>query len=408
MRIKASLLLILSLLLFSCSKDEGPDLSSENKILSFKITSNGDAFNGVINEQSKTITLTTVALETNSTLVPEISISQNATISPNPSSAQDFSQNITYVVTAENGEQTTYTVITNNTPIASEKKILSFQLNIDDEVFDGVINHASLTIEIETDKNPSYVSPIIMISDGATISPNSSEPQNFNSDIQYTVTAEDETSNVYTVMTKWISFNSVNSAISTSDIATRYYSNATPYVRTTYVDLSIPNSNIILENDANSYEIEPYNYTTYENNDLLNTSFQFEFPTDIVTAIDYKLKYIVDGQVKSVSPFNLDVLSENAPEIISSNQTNYSYNDTLILTGNNLLPGLRIVAHNGLIYQFNESSVSVNDDGTELTLLLDTNINMFPSWVGGTSPSETPLIMYYNARNGQTLVVDFN
>jgi len=408
MRIKASLLLILSLLLFNCSKDEGPDLSSENKILSFKITSSGDVFNGVINELSKTITLTTFALETNSTLVPEISISQNATISPNPSSAQDFSQNITYIVTAENGEQTTYTVITNNTPIVSEKKILSFQLNIDDEVFDGVIDHASLTIEIETDKNPSYVAPIITISDGATISPDSSEPQNFNSDIQYTVTAEDQTSNVYTVMTKWISFNTVNSAISTSDIATRYYSNATPYVRTTYVDLSIPNSSIILENDANSYEVSPYNYTTYENNDLLNTSFQFEFPTDIVSAIDYKLKYIVDGQVKSVSPFDLDVLSENAPEIISSNQTNYSYNDTLIITGNNLLSGLRIVAHNGLIYQFNESSVSVNDDGTELTLPLDSNINMFPSWVGGTSPSETPLIMYYNARNGQTLVVDFN
>jgi hypothetical protein len=127
-----------------------------------------------------------------------------------------------------------------------------------------------------------------------------------------------------------------------------------------------------------------------------------------VTANNYKLKYIVDGQVKSISNFDVDILSENLPNIISSNQTNYSYNDTLILTGQNLMPGIRIAAHNVLIYQYNSSFVSISSDGTELTLSLDTNQNMFPSWVGQPSPYPTPVIIYYNGRYGETIIVDFN
>lgn len=495
MRIKVPILILFSLLLINCSKDDGPKLSSENKIISFKIIGNDGEFNGVIDQSSKIITVTTsdidlsnsitplieisnnasispsastsqnfsqnvqytvtaengneaiytvvvnssdkkitsfnitpnettfsgvinesnntitieaIGLELNSTLIPEIEFSQNATISPSASSEQDFSQNVEYTVTAQNGEQVTYTVITNNTPLSDEKKILSFQFNMDNEIFDGIIDHSTLTIEIDTYRNPTNISPTISISDGATISPDSSELQNFTNDIQYTVTAANQNSNIYTVKTKWISFNTINSAYNTSDIATKYYSNATPYVRTANVDLSLPNSKIILENTANSYELNFTNYNTYTFNDNLFSSFQIEFPTSIVTANNYKLKYIVDGQVKSISHFDVDILSENLPDIISSNQTSYSYNDTLILTGQNLLPGIRIAAHNVLIYQYNSSYVSINSNGTELTFPLDVNQNMFPSWVGQPSPYPTPVIIFYNGRYGETIVVDFN
>lgn len=495
MRIKASLIILFSLLLINCSKDDEPKLSSENEIIAFKITGNGEEFNGginqstktitvttsdldlsnsitpiieisnnasispsastpqnfsqnvqytvtaengneaiynvivnssdnkitsfsitpnettfsgVINESNKTITIETIGLELNSTLIPEIDFSQNATISPSSSSEQDFSQNIEYIVTAQNGEQATYAVITNNTPLSDEKKILSFQLNIDSEIFDGIIDHSALTIDIDTYKNPTNISPTILISDGAIISPNSSEPQNFTNDIQYTVTAANQSSNIYTVKTKWISFNTINSANNTSNIATKYYSNATPYVRTSNVDLSLPNSKIILENDINSYELNFSNYNSQVSNGTLLTFFQIEFPTNIVTANNYKLKYTVDNQIESISNFEVDILSENIPDIISSNQTNYSYNDTLILTGQNLVPGIRIAAHNVLIYQYNSSFVSTNSDGTELTLPLDVNQNMFPSWVGQPSPYPTPVIIYFNGRYGETIVVDFN
>uniref|UniRef100_UPI00058B6F87 hypothetical protein n=1 Tax=Psychroserpens damuponensis TaxID=943936 RepID=UPI00058B6F87 len=137
-------------------------------------------------------------------------------------------------------------------------------------------------------------------------------------------------------------------------------------------------------------------------------SFIIEFPSNIVTANNYKLKYLVDEQVKSISNFDFDILSENLPNITSSNQTSYSYNDTLILTGQNLVPGIRIAAHNITIYQYNSSYVSISSDGTELTLPLNVNQNMFPSMVGQPSPYPTPVIIYYNGRYGQTIVVDFN
>lgn len=382
--------------------------SSDNKITSFNLTPSETTFSGVINEVNNTITIETIGLEVNSTLIPNIEFSQNATIYPSTSSEQNFSQNIEYTVTAQNGEQETYTVITNNTSLSDEKKILSFHFNIDNEIFEGIIDHSALTIDIDTYRSPSNISPIIVISDDATISPDSSVLQNFTNDIQYTVTAANQSSNIYTVKTKWISFNTINSANNTSDIARKYYSNATPYVRTSNVDLSLPNSKIILENTSQSYELNFTNYNTYMANDNLYSSFQIEFPTSIVTANNYKLKYIVDGQVKSISNFDVDILSENLPDIISSNQTSYSYSDTLIITGQNLLPGIRIAAHNVLIYQYNSSYVSINSDGTELTLPLNINQNMFPSWVGQPSPYPTPVIIYYNDRYGETIVVDFN
>ena len=495
MRIRISILLIFSLVLLSCSKDDEPELSLENKIISFKIIENGEEFNGVINQSTKTINVTTsnldlsnsiipiieisnnavispsasasqnfnqniqytvtaengneviynvivnssdnkitsfnitpdettfsgvinesnntitietIGLELNSILIPEIGFSQNATISPDSLSEQDFIQDVEYTLTAQNGEQAAYIVTTNNTPLSGEKKILSFQFNIEGEIFEGIINQSTLTIDIDTYKNPTNVSPTISISDGAIISPDSSQTQNFKNNIEYTVTAANQSSNIYTVRTKWISFNTINSANSASDIATKYYCNATPYIRTSHIDLTLPNSKIILENDMNSYELNFFNYTSQVSNDILFTYFQIEFPTIVVTANNYRLKYIVDNQVKSVSNFGVDILSENFPDTISSNQTNYSFNDTLILTGQNLVPGIRIAAHNVLIYQYDASFVSVNSDGTELTMSLNTNRNMFPSWVGQPSPYPTPVIIYYNGRYGETIVVDFN
>ena len=73
-----------------------------------------------------------------------------------------------------------------------------------------------------------------------------------------------------------------------------------------------------------------------------------------------------------------------------------------------MVTGIRIAAHNVLIYQYNESFVSINSEGTELTLPLDVNQNMFPSWVRQPSPYPTPEIIYYNGRYGETIVVDFN
>ena len=68
----------------------------EAKILSFKIN---DTYIGTINEEAKTITVYVPEGLDLKTLVPTITVSDNATLSPQSGIATDFSQPVTYTVT---------------------------------------------------------------------------------------------------------------------------------------------------------------------------------------------------------------------------------------------------------------------------------------------------------------------
>jgi len=70
-------------------------LSLENKIISFKIIENGEEFNGVINQSTKTINVTTSNLDLSNSIIPIIEISNNAVISPSASASQNFNQKCT-------------------------------------------------------------------------------------------------------------------------------------------------------------------------------------------------------------------------------------------------------------------------------------------------------------------------
>ncbi|NLB09448.1 MAG: hypothetical protein GX832_07265 [Clostridiales bacterium] len=76
-----------------------------SSILSFCYGSAG----GTVDELSGTINMTLPA-GTGSTFAPTIEVSPFATVAPASGTAQDFSKPVTYVVTAENGAQSTYTV----------------------------------------------------------------------------------------------------------------------------------------------------------------------------------------------------------------------------------------------------------------------------------------------------------
>ncbi|MFA4975818.1 MAG: immunoglobulin-like domain-containing protein [Candidatus Paceibacterota bacterium] len=65
---------------------------------------------GVVNETEKTISLTVPFGTVVSALVPTITISEKATISPDTNIAQDFTNPVTYIVTAENGFTQNYIV----------------------------------------------------------------------------------------------------------------------------------------------------------------------------------------------------------------------------------------------------------------------------------------------------------
>lgn len=371
--------------------------SSDSKIISFSITPHNTAYAGVIDDTTNTITIEAVGLEDNSIVAPQIQVSQNATISPSPALTQDFSQDIEYTVTAQNGDQTTYTVVTNNTPFSSEKKITSFQFDIDNEIILGTVVDADLIINLVTNKDVSNVSPIIEVSENATISPNPSVPQDFNSPVSYTVTAQDGTSNTYTVYVTKIEINST---------IQKCYVRATSFGRVIALDLT-QNYQLYLENDTNSYLLNYFDTSNWDDNGIPVTNFYFYFDENIETATNYKLRFKLNGVVEAETPYDIDVLKENAPRIISTNQLAYSYGDTLILTGENLLPGLRIPA-NGLVYQYNSSYVSVNSNDTVLTFPITLNPGMFPSWLGQTSPRPTRVNIYHDGRYGDSVVVDFN
>lgn len=114
---------LLFLLLSSCDKkDDDPIvLSSKKEISSFVIAE----IEGVIDETAKTISLNLLSGTNLTSLSPEISISLKATISPSSGVAQDFTNPVTYTITAEDGSSDDYAVTVVD-ECASDRHVYSF------------------------------------------------------------------------------------------------------------------------------------------------------------------------------------------------------------------------------------------------------------------------------------------
>ncbi len=122
-------------------------------------------------------------------LVPTITLSDDATISPTSNVSQDFSSPIVYTVTAEDGITTQEWIVTVEKSLSAATEILSLTLNT--QTRPAIINNVNQTILVEVESNTDITSlnPIIEISNGASISPIG--PQDFSKTIIYIVTAED-------------------------------------------------------------------------------------------------------------------------------------------------------------------------------------------------------------------------
>ncbi|MFZ6012908.1 MAG: DUF5018 domain-containing protein, partial [Bacteroidota bacterium] len=80
------------------------------------------------------------------------------------------------------------------------KAITSFQVGD----YSVVIGSDEITIAIPALTDVTQLSPVIVVSDKATVSPASGTPQNFTNTVQYTVTAEDNSIQVYKVRIQWV------------------------------------------------------------------------------------------------------------------------------------------------------------------------------------------------------------
>lgn len=183
----------------ACDVMEEPYLQGaedEKAIIQFDV----DSIVGVIDESSKTVTLDFPGGADVTNLTPFIKVSTYATIDPASGVAQDFSEPVYYTVTAFNGSSVQYRVDAVVHDADNEKNILSFR--IEEPAVEGVINEIAKTVMLEfpAGTDVTHLVPVIEISEGATIDPASGVAQDFSVPVGYTVTAQNGTTAVYTVM----------------------------------------------------------------------------------------------------------------------------------------------------------------------------------------------------------------
>ncbi|MUP37171.1 DUF5018 domain-containing protein [Labilibaculum euxinus] len=134
-------------------------------------------------------------------LIPNIVISDDASISPKTDVETDFSSPVTYTVTAEDKTEQKY-VVTVNFAKSSENKILEFKFEEFTPTLIGVIDHENNTIKVTVpwaEKFDIYsMKPSIVVSELATVNPESGKENNFKVSQTYTVTAEDNSTKIYT------------------------------------------------------------------------------------------------------------------------------------------------------------------------------------------------------------------
>ncbi|MDR2010184.1 MAG: T9SS type A sorting domain-containing protein, partial [Bacteroidales bacterium] len=176
--------------------------SNENDILSFEMDEQTQP--AVIDATAHTVSLEVEYNVSLTSLVPAITISDYASISPASGTAQDFTNPVTYTVTAENGDDQDWIVTVVNAP-SPENDILSFSMT--EELCEATIDADAKTIIIGVAGGTDVTSliPTITISDLASISPASGVAQDFTNPVSYTVTAENGDEAEWTITVSVIS-----------------------------------------------------------------------------------------------------------------------------------------------------------------------------------------------------------
>jgi len=131
--LKHAFLFAITVCLFSCNKEIDESLllsqSSENNILSFNLLqSDNDSLIdedrlGTINEENRTVEFILPFGSDITAVIPQITISEDATLLPESGVVQDFTNPVIYTVTAADGSESRYT-ITINLPELSERQAL--------------------------------------------------------------------------------------------------------------------------------------------------------------------------------------------------------------------------------------------------------------------------------------------
>ncbi|WP_299680248.1 DUF5018 domain-containing protein [uncultured Tenacibaculum sp.] len=351
-------------------------LSSENLVTLFQLNINNQIYSADIEQQTGNITLDLVGAELNN-LVPNIKISDKATIFPNPNIAQDFRTIVNYTVTAENGEQKSYQVNIKNRPFNTEKKIINFKVGLNGENIEARLDEDQKTISFETGSlNISRLTPEIIISENASISPASGEIVDFTNPVIYTVTAENGETTEYEVKINKAYEINAQTAIGPRTGAQLLFTRGELFITLSFLNPSITDAEIFLNDGVNETKLSVDKLETYENQRVLNYVVTTKIPENTITSNNYNIVYKLNDLIVK-SDVVIDVLAENSPKINSINQNSYSFGDNLIITGENLTDFIG-VRSNGSFYLFNPAGsvdVELNPEKTEYLLKMNNSFS---------------------------------
>ncbi|MBB6005707.1 DUF5018 domain-containing protein [Arcicella rosea] len=187
------------LILMACDEEIIISKSSQRKITKFSFSGLTPVVDATIDEANKKITAVVPATVDISKLIPTITVSLKAKLSPETGKAQDFSNDITYTVTAEDGSTATYKVQVSRTKL-SAKDILSFSFNDFSPAVIAKIDNTTKTITatVSSTADLSKLKANITVSERAKVTPASGTILDFSKPVSFTVTAEDGSTQIYT------------------------------------------------------------------------------------------------------------------------------------------------------------------------------------------------------------------
>jgi hypothetical protein len=165
--------------------------STATDIVSFNFAS--PAATGTIDETAHTVHLS-IPFGDVTGLVPEITLSTGASISPASGVSTNFTSPVIYTVTAQDGTTKQEWTVTVTKQANTATDILTFDFTGIPAI--GTVSAGTHTVAISVPFGTAVTAlePTITLSEGATVSPLTNTPANFTSPATYTVTAQDGTS----------------------------------------------------------------------------------------------------------------------------------------------------------------------------------------------------------------------
>ncbi|WP_438710553.1 DUF5018 domain-containing protein [Aquimarina muelleri] len=203
-----AILIAVSFLTTSCSDDDSSAsenqsiLDSENLIFNFHLLIGDDVY--IPDVENETFSLVFPANIDLSKVNTSFEISDKATVSPMPGVLQDFTEPVTYTVTAENGDVKKYIVNLTSSDARDGNSIVLFSFNDMNEPYSSFSTYEEQLVTIRVELP--YLTPLtaltsnILISEGASIVPASGETIDYSSPVEYIVTAENGNKRKYLIV----------------------------------------------------------------------------------------------------------------------------------------------------------------------------------------------------------------